>query len=542
MLAFAAGIGLGPAGCGGGSGSTAWYLLTGGTRSGGGGASGNAATTGGSLQPTAGGDSGGSESSPPASGGGSSGGMATGGMATGGAATGGVADGCTNELATGLTLQQIAVYQSVKIPVMTDGAEVAAPSRNASVVQRRETALRAFVTVGSDWVARELSARFVLTPEGGTAAVYYQRKTISQSSVDADPATTFQVHVPPTGILGPLRYSVEVVECTPPSAAAGQARFPAAGDIDLGARATGGLEVRIIPIETNGLLPDTSDAALGGYADYLAALYPITDISFSVGTTLSAALPLDWNGLLDQIRALRASDQPAADVYYFGLVKPADTLAAFCATDCTTGVGYLVGGATEASVRAALGVGFADQISYETMAHELGHNHGRAHAPCSAAGDITGVDADYPYPGGLIGSWGYDSRTRALLDPTTHTDMMGYCAHPWISDYTYGAIATRVAAVNGLATARVLGRAAARWRILLVDQRGPHWGVPVEREVPPAGEAERATVYDQTGSELATVVVYRTAVADIGASMVMVPEPAPGWHAVSVSGEAPLPF
>jgi hypothetical protein len=437
------------------------------------------------------------------------------------------------------------VYQSVKIPVMLDGAEVAAASRNASVIQGRDTVLRAFVTLGSDWVARELSARFTLTPEGGPATDYFARKTISQSSVDSYPATTFQIRVPPSAMAAPLRYSVEVVECAPQAGAAGQARFPAAGDIDLGARNVGGLKVRIIPIEIDGRLPDTSDAALAGYADYLTAIYPITDISFSVGATLTTTSPVDWSSLLDEVRALRSSDQPGADVYYFGLLKPADTLGAFCASDCTTGIGFVVTSATgvvAGSARAALGIGFADQTSYETMAHELGHNHGRSHAPCSTAGDITGLDADYPYPNGAIGSWGYDARTQVLLDPIEYTDILGYCDNAWISDYNYGAIATRVAAVNGLATARVLAGAPSRWRILLVDQRGPRWGIPIQDEVPAEGDPESATIYDGAGGALGTVMVYRTEIGDIDASMVMVPEPAPDWFAVAVADAPPLAF
>ena len=40
-------------------------------------------------------------------------------------------DGCTSDLASNLTLKQIAVYQTVKIPVMQDGAEIATASRKA---------------------------------------------------------------------------------------------------------------------------------------------------------------------------------------------------------------------------------------------------------------------------------------------------------------------------------------------------------------------------------------------------------------------------
>jgi hypothetical protein len=454
-------------------------------------------------------------------------------------------DGCTSDLATNLTLQQVAIYQSVKIPVMQNGAEVALGSRNASVVQGRTTLFRTFVTLGSGWVVRDLAARLTVTPAGGQAVQYYSKKTISASSVDSDLKTTFQIFVPPDAMAGSLRYSVEVVECSAQSGTAGQARFPASGDIDLGVKTTGGLKIKIVPIEVDTLLPDTSPTALAVYAAEMAAEYPINGISITVGGTLTTTSPLDWSGMLDQVRAKRASDKPAADVYYYGLIKPADTLRAYCQSTCTTGIGFVVTsatGTTSGSGRAALGVGFADKSSAQTMSHEVGHNHGRNHSPCSTAGTITGVDPKYPYAGGLIGSWGYDYRTQALLDPAKYTDIMGYCGSKWMSDYTYGGITTRVAAVNGVAMVYTPDYALAQWRVMLVDERGPRWGIPITDRMPAEGDPEPATIFDGTGAALTSVAVYRTEIADHPASMVMVPEPQPGWYAVAVAGAAPLPF
>ena len=455
-------------------------------------------------------------------------------------------DGCTSDLARNLTLQQIAVYQSVKIPVMQAGSEVAAASRNASVVEGRNALFRVFVTLGSGWTARELAARLTVTPAGGQSTQYYSKKSISASSVDSDFKTTFQIFVPPSAMADSLRYSVEVVECSTQSGTAGQARFPTSGDIDLGVETTGALKIKIIPIQVGTLLPDTSSTALAVYADEMAAEYPIDGISISVGDTLTTTSPLDWSGMLDQLRAKRTSDKPAADVYYFGLVKPADTLRTYCQSTCTTGIGFVVTsatGSTAGSGRAAVGVGFADKTSAQTMCHEVGHNHGRNHAPCSTAGTITGVDPNFPYSNGSIGSWGYDFRTQALLDPAKYSDIMGYCNSKWMSDYTYSGIATRVAAVNGVALVYTPAYALARWRIMLVDPRGPRWGIPIPDEAPAEGDPESATIYDGTGAELTEVTVYRTAIADaMPASMYMVPEPQPGWYAVAVAGAPPLPF
>jgi hypothetical protein len=107
------------------------------------------------------------------------------------------------------------------------------------------------------------------------------------------------------------------------------------------------------------------------------------------------------------------------------------------------------------------------------------------------------------YTDGALGSWGYDARTQTLIDPTVSTDIMGYCKHQWISDYSYRGIGTRVAAVNGVTSARVVSPATSRWRIMLVDQRGPRWGIASPDEQLPEGSPEPATIYDGAGMRAA---------------------------------------
>ena len=68
-----------------------------------------------------------------------------------------------------------------------------------------------------------------------------------------------------------------------------------------------------------------------------------------------------------------------------------------------------------------------------TIAHELGHTMGLAHAPC---GNPARVDGNYPYDEGTTGVWGYDFRQNSLVPPDSY-DLMGYCNPRWISDYHF---------------------------------------------------------------------------------------------------------
>jgi hypothetical protein len=461
-------------------------------------------------------------------------------------------DGCTDVVAN-LTLQEIAAYQSLKISIMSAGAEVAAASRKNAIVVGRDTVFRVFVNVPTGWAARDLSARLTLTPTGGQPTRYHTKQSVSESSTDAKLSSTFAIYVPASAMTGEMRYSLQVVECSNTSEGAGNAKFPASGDTDLGIKTTGGLKIKIIPIKVGSLAPDTSDSTLATYASVMNAMYPITSVSFTVGDSLTTPSPVDWTAMLEQLRSKRSQDAPAADVYYFGLVKPADTLRAYCQSTCTSGIGYVVTNASQASGRAAVGIAYADKASTFTMAHEVGHNHGRQHSPCvPAGGSISGVDPSYPTANAGLGVWGWDPRTQTLFDPLkssstsdktkyTNTDIMGYCNTQWISDYTYAGITTRLASVNGIKNHSV-SAVVSKWRVLLIDDKGPRWGIPFETEVPAEGEPELATVLDAQGTALETIVVYRTEIGDMDASMVWVPAPKPAWYSVKV-GNLPLhPF
>jgi Peptidase M66 len=457
------------------------------------------------------------------------------------------ADGCVG-LAAGVTLSSIMAYQTVEIPVMRDGAEVGVSGRKTDVVAGRDTLFRLFVTLGSGFMPRAISGR-VFVDNQGTVDVYTSKKSLSKSSMAADLDSTFQVLVPKEKITRDTIYQVELVECggaqggTP-----GNVRFPADSAVSLRARTTGPLKVTIIPLVAGSQEPDTSDNALKAYKDTFLALYPIPSIELSVAPKLSVSDAKDWTGMLDGMRAKRRTDAPDDDVYYYGMLKPTATFREYCGNGCTAGIGYVVPQATgsqQAQQRAALGLAYGDAISANTMAHEVGHNHGRGHAPCvPRGGSISGVDAAYPYDGGATGVYGWDMRSMTLMPPT-RTDIMGYCDSVWISDYTYDGLLTRVAGVNGVTTKGLAPPASLPvqpWRVLLLDDRGVRWGIPIAEPSVPSGMPESAEALDAAGNVVDVVDVYRTEISDIEAFSIEVPEPEPNWVAIRVAGAPELMY
>jgi len=99
-------------------------------------------------------------------------------------------------------------------------------------------------------------------------------------------------------------------------------------------------------------------------------------------------------------------------------------------TSGVAGIGYVGGGA-----RTALGWDLLPSGA-SVMAHEVGHNMGRQHAPCGGAGS---PDPAFPYGGGQIGGWGLDVTSLLPKAPTT-ADVMGYCHPDWISDYNWSSM------------------------------------------------------------------------------------------------------
>lgn len=441
--------------------------------------------------------------------------------------------------AVGVDITRVALYQAVEAELFEAGVALSAEERAVDVIQGKNALVRVFVTPKSGYVARELSARIHLTT-GGETTIVHHRRSVSAASTQASLDSTFRLQVPAAAIGDDTTFFVELVECGgTPSGAQGIARLPASGTADLEARETGIVKVAFVPILHDGRLPDTSAASLKLYADAVMKEYPATAVETSVTSQVNSGqtgVSVDLGAMLDVVRSKRNSDDPVDDVYYYGLVRPAETFNQYCQGGCTTGVAYVIGtGGGSAGYRAGIGVGYANQTSAGTFVHELGHNHGREHAPCGVSGD-----ANYPHEGGSIGTWGYDLVGATLYNPANYTDFMGYCNPTWVSDYTYRALTERVVAVNG-ASFEVLGPEVT-WNVLIVSRAGPSWGAPFTTRRKITGPTERATVYDSGGEPLTEVDVYRVEVSEGAGYHLIVPPRQNGWYAIGLVGDVALPY
>ncbi len=192
------------------------------------------------------------------------------------------------------------------------------------------------------------------------------------------------------------------------------------------------LGIRLVPVkqEANGLQGDVSTANKSRFLEMIRRIYPVAtadgDVHAVYTTATSEPLqPGDANGawvtILGEVEALRVIE--GSNRNYYGVVR-------LNYSSGLAGLGYL-------GLPSAIGYDNESDRS-RVMAHEIGHNWGRLHTPC---GSPSNVDPNYPYPAGNIGVYGIDMLHEELKDPDT-PDIMGYCANPWVSDYTYRAVLT----------------------------------------------------------------------------------------------------
>ena len=399
--------------------------------------------------------------------------------------------------AQGVTLKDVAVYQGVKRPLVTGGA---AAMSDIPIVAGRDALVRVFAQTDGSYDGKPVTARLHLGSGAPIEMVQPVGGAPSEDMLDS----TLNFHVPGAAIVSGEDFSVELLQPGNGGGDNASARFPSSGSAPLGARSSGAkLSIVLVPVaydaDGSGRVPDTSAAQIQAYKDMMFAVYPIPAIDITVHApfpwpTKVGADGSGWGDLLGGVAALRQQDAPASDAYYYGIFDPADSFGGYCGGGCTAGLGYIIG-AGDASFRAAIGLGY-HEVSEQTMAHEVGHNHGRNHAPCGTSGDPS-----YPYPGAAIGDWGYDLVHGTLFAPDTTKDLMSYCGPSWVSDYTYKAFFDRLGQVNGASVVYPPEALDRTYERALVNADGTlSWLPPAALHTPPLSHPTPVTLSSAGGT------------------------------------------
>ena len=207
--------------------------------------------------------------------------------------------------------------------------------------------------------------------------------------------------------------------------------YPSSGTpVSLNVRNVPLTEIRFVPIETTAttLVGNVNEARIPELMSATLQMFPIAASSADVRatfTTNAAALTPNgpnngniWIQIINELNTVRVAE--GTQRHYVGILKtPYNSGIA--------GLGFVPG-------KTVLSWDFSGAAS--TVAHELGHNWNRDHAPC---GGPAGVDQSYPYPNARIGVYGFDLVTQTIREPDRR-DVMSYCSPEWVSDYTYEGI------------------------------------------------------------------------------------------------------
>ncbi len=438
----------------------------------------------------------------------------------------------------GVTITEVSVYQGVKRTLMQNGALYAA---GVPVVANRDALVRVFVRLDGAYNGQPITGRLTLTAGGAPIDV---TQTLTGDSNEKDLTSTINFQVPAASVHEDFQYQVLLGQLEGVGAkGTGTATYPANGLELIGATNVGAtLKVQLVPVQYSAdgsnRLPDTSEEQLTQYKDGFWAMYPVPAVEISVHAPIVwnktvQAFGSGWDSLLNKITQLRLDENTPQDVYFYGIFNPADSMGKYCSQGCVAGLGNLAGPGDNYG-RAAIGLGFTGYESVDTALHEIGHTHGRDHAPC----DVSPADKNFPYSNGHIGVWGYNMSTQHMMDPNIFGDIMGYCIPTWISDYTFYALLTRIKDVNG-----------ARWtfpaelmdrtyeRVQIDGHGGAELIDPVFMHTPPV--ADKVSVVLETDGGDVTVEGAYYPYSHLDGGVVLFPSGVIGAHKVRIRAEGP---
>lgn len=406
------------------------------------------------------------------------------------------------DLVGDLEITKVAIYQGVEAVLYEDGD--APNTLEMPVIVDRDALVRVHVKPDDDFDVRRVSGLLTVVSNDGEET-FDERLRVEESSKMNDLETTLNYYIPGDLLKQTTEFELEIREVS--------ADAPGGGDEDdvtwksedfggLETEATDELQIVLLPIRYNfdgsGRLPDTSQSQVDRIADLVMGMYPASSVTVRVEDPVNwpyeiAANGGGWSNLLYALNDLRDSANEPPNTYYYAIFNPEANFYQFCAQGCVLGLSLLGFSASDPYFRASIGVGYTGDITSETLVHEVGHAHGREHAPCGLYGQPS--DPDYPYSGAELGTWGYDIVEDRLFDPNDTVDMMSYCSPIWVSDYTFYSLYQRMQTVSNQARSVRMSRSS-----LSVDPDGTQT-LQAPREMADTSGAPRVdvTLYNERG-------------------------------------------
>jgi hypothetical protein len=212
-------------------------------------------------------------------------------------------------------------------------------------------------------------------------------------------------------------------------------RDPGVASAPLDVQPLAPLQVVLVPITSTNEGGATGNIHSGNVEEFMADTrrwIPLHELEYVIDQPFVTAVDIrttsGWTILLGDLAGKRAADGAFLE-YYHGIMPGVQGVP-------IAGLAYVPPNPGTLAARTALSYDRLPRASL-VVAHELGHNLGRLHAPC---GNPSGVDTNYPHANALLGSPGWDVLTNQLIHPDSRNDYMSYCEPGFTSDYTFQGI------------------------------------------------------------------------------------------------------